>query len=779
MSRVRGFDLVAIDWAIAALLAIGAVADGTLLDAHPRPGLAIVSCVVAAGSVAWRRRRPTVTTLVAVTALLGFLGVGRRELVNGTALALADVAVMLNFYLLGRRARGRDGLLAAGALLAYVLGAFAAISATAHSASVVDVLVRWIPVVALFSVGRTLGTRTELTRELEAAAARLKDEQELRARRAAGEERGRMARELHDVIAHCVSVMVVQTSAARRVVAVDLEAARDALHVVESSGREALVELRRIVGVLRHGSDELAGFGLWQIDPLVERARAAGLPVELHVEGSRDGLTPGLDRVAYRVVQEALTNAIKHAGTARAEVTVSIGPRELELAIADTGLGAAPAGANGTGAGHGLVGMRERVTLYGGELHAAPRAGGGFEVRARIPLEGANTRSRISPEPPERPVAAPAAGGLPWPWLDPALVGVFLVAFEIEAVTSSYRRGALVLNLLALAALALVITWRRRRPLLFLLASGAIVDALSGGLTSLHSLTVAGSYTVLVLPYTVAAWEDRRRAAAGLAIWICGAALDGILGQGSAFDFLGATLSGTAVWAVGRAIRSRRALIAELRRTSARLAAEREDRERLAVAGERSRIARELHAVVAGAVAAMVVQAEAAQSLLGADPPRADATMGAIEDTGRDALAEMRRILGVLRHRGGEREPQPGVDQIYALIERGRARGQLIELNVDGEPGTLPAGVNLGLYRILEDALEAVRPAEAVSVTLRFGEDYLELHLTGSCQGPSGWPTEAMRERIALCGGELESAGVGGGWDFIARMPRGAQGALA
>ncbi|MDQ6774875.1 MAG: histidine kinase dimerization/phosphoacceptor domain-containing protein, partial [Actinomycetota bacterium] len=127
----------------------------------------------------------------------------------------------------------------------------------------------------------------------------------------------------------------------------------------------------------------------------------------------------------------------------------------------------------------------------------------------------------------------------------------------------------------------------------------------------------AGTYTVFVLPYTVAAWENRPRAVGGIAIWVCGAVLDGIVSQAPVGDFVGATVSGIAVWAVGRAIRSRRTLIEELQRTSAQLAAERADRERLAVAGERSRIARELHAVVAGNVAAMVVQAEAAQRILG------------------------------------------------------------------------------------------------------------------------------------------------------------------
>jgi signal transduction histidine kinase len=248
-------------------------------------------------------------------------------------------------------------------------------------------------------------------------------------------------------------------------------------------------------------------------------------------------------------------------------------------------------------------------------------------------------------------------------------------------------------------------------------------------------------------------------------------------------NLAGAAFTISAAWAAGRAIRARRALTSELERTSARVMVEREDRAQLAVAGERSRIASELHAIVARSVAAMVVQAEGARSLLAEDLERADVAMGVIEDTGRQTLTEMRRLLGVLRHgddRGG-REPQPGVAQVYSLIQRARERGQPVELRVEGEPGTLAAGVDLGLYRILEDALESARGHRApiVDVTLRFHEEDLELRLSARCPGPSAWPTDAMRERIALCDGALEDELVDEGrWQLVARMPRGLQGAV-
>jgi signal transduction histidine kinase len=183
--------------------------------------------------------------------------------------------------------------------------------------------------------------------------------------------------------------MVIQTAAARSVAHNDRVAARVALGAVESSGREALAEMRRMVGVLHKGDVELADTappGLSQLGALATRARAAGLPVEVHVQGSPRDLPAGLDLAAYRLIQEALTNAIKHAGGARARVVVQYEPTMLELEVSDDGVGPA-ATAHENDSGHGLIGMRERLRLYGGELRSGRRRGGGFAVSARIPLE--------------------------------------------------------------------------------------------------------------------------------------------------------------------------------------------------------------------------------------------------------------------------------------------------------------------------------------------------------------------------------------------------------
>jgi signal transduction histidine kinase len=213
------------------------------------------------------------------------------------------------------------------------------------------------------------------------------------ASRAVAEERNRIARELHDVIGHSVSVMTVQASAVRRRLTEGQAAEREALETVEAVGREALAEMRRMVGVLRHGEDTSAGEdrapapGLDQLDRLVGKFRSAGLPVELMVTGVAHSLPPGLDLTAYRFVQEGLTNTFRHAQNPhRAEVVIDYGPDRLRLAVRDDGR---PAPDQHRGAGNGLLGLRERVAIYGGSLVAQTRPEGGFELVAMLPLESA------------------------------------------------------------------------------------------------------------------------------------------------------------------------------------------------------------------------------------------------------------------------------------------------------------------------------------------------------------------------------------------------------
>jgi signal transduction histidine kinase len=230
--------------------------------------------------------------------------------------------------------------------------------------------------------------------ELGARTWLLERERESTARQAVQEERARVARELHDIVSHSVSVMVVQAGAARHGLGGEAEEAEEALLAVERTGREAMTELRHLLGVLAPApdSDELTPQpSLRRLGTLVDRIAFAGMPVDVTVSGEPRPLPAGIDATGYRIVQEALTNALKHgAAGARAEVRVNYGTRNLRLEVLNTG----PSVLTGTGAaapqergGRGLIGLRERVAVYGGDLDARRRLGGGYRVRARIPLE--------------------------------------------------------------------------------------------------------------------------------------------------------------------------------------------------------------------------------------------------------------------------------------------------------------------------------------------------------------------------------------------------------
>jgi signal transduction histidine kinase len=230
---------------------------------------------------------------------------------------------------------------------------------------------------------------------------RLQAEHEAATRRALEQERARIAAELHDVVTHNVSVMIVQAGAARQVLTESPEQARAALLAVESSGRAAMTELRHLLGLLspaqdpagqarRDGEDLRPQPGLGQLQPLIDRVAAAGLPVELHVDDVPQDLPPGLDLAAFRVVQEALTNVIRHAGKPRTSVRLGYHDGDLVVEVSDAGRpikAAGPPLGTTAGAGRGLLGLRERTALYGGELEAGPQPDGGWRVRARIPVD--------------------------------------------------------------------------------------------------------------------------------------------------------------------------------------------------------------------------------------------------------------------------------------------------------------------------------------------------------------------------------------------------------
>jgi signal transduction histidine kinase len=216
----------------------------------------------------------------------------------------------------------------------------------------------------------------------------LQQDQEEATRRAVEEERARIAAELHDVVTHNVSVMVIQTGAARKVMDAEPELSKQAMLEVEASGRAAMSELRHVMGLLSASDDERPDGlepqpGLEQLDALVERVRAAGMTVSVAMSPPPGPLPPGVELTAYRVVQEALTNTIKHASGAAASVTIGHDGDRLEIEVTDTG--GEPGAGTRTGDGRGLIGLRERLAVYGGTLEAGPRIGGGYRIRARIP----------------------------------------------------------------------------------------------------------------------------------------------------------------------------------------------------------------------------------------------------------------------------------------------------------------------------------------------------------------------------------------------------------
>jgi signal transduction histidine kinase len=250
-----------------------------------------------------------------------------------------------------------------------------------------DVALFYVIALAAWASGHTVRRLRLRADGLANEAARLRSEREAHARAAVVEERRRIARELHDVVAHDLSVIVLQAQAAEAVLGEDGAAAQRPLERIEHSGREALTEMRALVTLLREdGRPVTRGSrpGLDDLTALVDRVRAAGVPIDLTVEGDRRPLEPGVDLTVYRIVQEAITNTLKHAGPAHVSVAVRHGDGRIELEVDDDGR--RPAG-RGPG-GHGLAGMRERAALHGGTVEAGPRAGGGFSVRVSLPIAG-------------------------------------------------------------------------------------------------------------------------------------------------------------------------------------------------------------------------------------------------------------------------------------------------------------------------------------------------------------------------------------------------------
>lgn len=344
-----------------------------------RPLEALLAALITV-PLAWRRRRPLIAAAAVSAALAAHALFVAREV--SFLAGLLPLAIMIYSV----AAWGSPRVRLPG--IACLVGAQVTMTLRiAEMQSTGEILFGAFVTVGTWFVGELSGSRQRRVDQFAAHAHRIEAERSRWKRAAIAEERGRIARELHDVIAHSVSLMGVQAGAARSQLDNDPERARHALRAIEATARESVVELRRLLGILRERGGE-AGLepqpGMAEIEALVEQLRSTGLPLELTVEGQARAVPPGVALSAYRIVQEALTNAVKHAGGAPAVVRLVYTEEALELDIADEG---DRAGVGNDGRGHGLIGMQERTALYGGTLEAGPRPEGGFAVRARLPIE--------------------------------------------------------------------------------------------------------------------------------------------------------------------------------------------------------------------------------------------------------------------------------------------------------------------------------------------------------------------------------------------------------
>ncbi len=366
------------------MIAALAFALGAALVAVENGGAAMGSVALTATytlPLAWSRRLPLATLLACVAGLTIVV------LVDARASVVVLLALMLAGYSAGRRLDPPQSHIAIGAAVGVPISVAAL---TSDAAPLADQVLFGVLVAGAWLAGRTSRVRAQhvadLARRVELAE-RTRDEL---GRRAVVEERTRIARELHDIITHSISVITLQAAGVRRRLRADQRAEADGLRDIETAARDAMVELRRLLGVLHNDGDRppLAPQpGLDQLPRLLEQTAAAGLPVELQVEGERRHLAASVDLAAYRIVQEALTNTLRHAGPATANVTIAFADGELRVCVEDSGRATGGVGSGG----RGLVGMRERVGLYNGTLVVGERPGGGFRVDATLPFHAEAT----------------------------------------------------------------------------------------------------------------------------------------------------------------------------------------------------------------------------------------------------------------------------------------------------------------------------------------------------------------------------------------------------
>lgn len=348
--------------------------------------LAILLVLLQTLPIAARSVAPLAALTVSVAAISLHIAIGYEGVPVGTFAALVIL------YSAASLTEMRRALLAA---LVTAVGLVIYFTTDRGDPGAIAFLTTSATYVAAWGLGIYARSRRAYTNVVEERARLLEREREVRAREAVADERARIARELHDMVGHALNLIVIQSGGAQRVLESKPELVRDSLASIESTGRQALTDMERMLGMLR-ATEEADGElspqpGLSDVERLAAGVSEAGLPVKVKVDGTPVALPASVDLSAYRIIQEALTNALKHAGPARAAVNIRYGSDSLDLEILDDGQGVSADGDDHRGGGRGLIGMKERVGLFGGELTAGPRPEGGFRVHVRLPFAGSAT----------------------------------------------------------------------------------------------------------------------------------------------------------------------------------------------------------------------------------------------------------------------------------------------------------------------------------------------------------------------------------------------------
>ena len=695
-------------------------------------------------------------------------------------------------YTAGARGVSRRQVGQLVALVGYGIAVCALVDAAAGPVSISAVAVHALPLaIAPAVAGYLVARQRDLAERLAAATGRLRAGEQARLAVVRIRERNRVARDLHDVVAHGVSVMVVQAGAARITLGGEPDLARAALAEVAATGRTGQSELRRILGVIGGDHDgpepppAVAG-----IVALAERRRAGGLPVEVRVTGTDPGFPAAVDAALYRLVQETLTNVIKHARSAPTDVDVVIEPAVLQVRVRNS---APPDTASQARSRlrRGRCRLRRVRCRFGWARRcgdhrgrAGARAGrdaraGGVLRRPPVVRHPARRRVRGAGPFPAGPVADEGAGeegprrpGRLTGWL--RVIGPWALALALfaDACADADRRGPLALNVALVAGMAVALVWRRRFPLGFLVAVNLLALPISNGLTSIDNPTLVSTFIFVVPVWTVAAWSSTGIAVAGLVLAAGFDTAEGIYWHLGAASIVPNVLLTAALWIVGRVVHSQRLTAAGLERTRSQLEAGQQAREALTLAAERTRMVARLHSLVAGEIAVMVAAAGTARDLIGTDSAAAAALAGQIERDGRQALARLREILGLLRSEYDPAPLSPGlrVEHIQDLIARSAQEpaGAPAELDVSGVPVPLPKGVDVVAYRVVAEILAA---AACTAVGVRFGEHrlFLDFALTGRAQAPG----PAVRDDIGRVGGVVRAAQTSMGERITVELPLG------